>query len=69
MQMTSAAEVVAAGTTCRLLRPIRDREGRLRYEEHPRILRRITNLEREMFLVRFDDGATTFVFPDEIVPC
>jgi predicted thioredoxin/glutaredoxin len=67
--MTSAVETVVAGTACRLLRPIRDREGRLRYEEHPRILRRITNLEREMFLVRFDDGATTFVFPDEIVAC
>lgn len=69
MVTQSAAEMVAAGATCRLLRPIRDHEGRLRYEEHPRVLRRITNLEREMFLVRFDDGATTFVFRDEIVPC
>ena len=69
MEMTSSAMQVIAGAACRLLRPIRDREGRIRYEEHPRILRKITNLEREMFLVRFDDGATTFVFPDEIVAC
>ena len=67
--MSGTGGMLAAGTPCRLLRPIRDREGRLRYEERPRFLRRITNLEREMFLVRFDDGATTFVFPDEIASC
>jgi hypothetical protein len=69
MESESAAGLMVAGTTCRLLRPIRDHEGRIRFEERPQVLRRISNLEREMFLVRFDDGATTFVFPDEVVPC
>ncbi len=66
MELNSSA---LTGTLCRLMHPIRDREGRVRFEECPRILRKIINLEREMFLVKFDDGATTFVFPDEIAPC
>lgn len=54
---------------CMLLRPIRDREGRTRFGEQPRILREVHNLDRQMFLVEFEDGATTFVFPHEIAPC
>ena len=52
---------------CRLLRPVRDHEGRSRFGEKPKILREIDNLERKMFLVQFNDGATTFLFPDEVV--
>ena len=40
---------------CRLLRPIRDRAV---------ILREMVNLDRQMLLL--GDGATTFVFPEEI---
>jgi hypothetical protein len=54
------------GRRCRLLKPVRDREGRTRFDEHPTIVRRITNLDRNMYLVRFGDGATTFLFPDEV---
>ncbi len=54
------------GRRCRLLKPVRDHEGRTRFEEQPTILRRITNLDRNMYLVRFGDGATTFLFPDEV---
>lgn len=57
---------VQSENRCRLLRPIRDREGRARFREQPRILREMENLERHMFLVEFEDGATTFVFPHEI---
>jgi hypothetical protein len=54
------------GKTCHLRRPIRDRAGRSRFTETPVILRQILNLDRLMYLVKFADGATTFVFPDEI---
>lgn len=54
---------------CRLLRPIRDHEGRTRFGEQPRILRQVENLDRRMFLVQFEDGAETFVFPHEIALC
>jgi hypothetical protein len=30
-------------------------------------LRSVDNLGRRMLLVQFDDGATTFLFPDEVV--
>jgi len=49
-----------------LLKPVRDREGRSRFEERPRILREVNNLDRTMYLVQFEDGATTFVFPHEV---
>jgi len=29
-------------------------------------LRQIRNLDRSMYLVQFADGATTFLFPDEV---
>jgi len=51
---------------CRLLRPVRDHEGRIRFVERPIILQHIRNLDRSMYLVQFSDGATTFLFPDEI---
>jgi hypothetical protein len=65
MDSTNIEAVV--GRHCRLLRPVRDHEGRSRFEERPRIIREIDNLDRRMYLVRFDDGATTFLFPDEVV--
>jgi hypothetical protein len=51
---------------CRLLKPVRDREGRSHFRETPLILQEIWNLDRVMYLVRFDDGSTTLLFPDEI---
>jgi len=50
-----------------LLRPVRDHDGRSRFGEEPRILREVDNLNRRMYLVQFPDGATTFLFPDEVV--
>ncbi len=55
------------GRYCRLLKPVRDREGHSRFDERPRILREVRNLDRVMYLVRFADGTTTFVFPHEII--
>ena len=54
------------GRQCRLRRPIRDRSGRGRFQEMPIIVRELFNLDRHMYLVRFSDGATTFVFPHEV---
>jgi len=56
-----------AGRFCKLLRPVRDREGHFHFDERPRVLRELNNLDRHMYLVQFDDGATTFLFPDEVV--
>ena len=55
------------GRHCRLLKPVRDHEGRSRFNEEPRILREVNNLGRRMYLVEFSDGSTTFLFPDEVV--
>ncbi len=55
-----------AGKRCRLLKLIRDRNGRNRFKEQPLILREVNNLDRRMYLVRFDDGAMTYLFPDEL---
>ncbi|HYB90861.1 MAG TPA: hypothetical protein VEC38_07440 [Candidatus Binataceae bacterium] len=65
--MVSLDVEAVVGRNCRLLKPVRDREGRSRFTEKPRILREIDNLERRMYLVQFADGATTFLFPDEVV--
>lgn len=65
MESTNFEAVV--GRHCRLLKPVRDHEGQSRFNEKPRILRAVDNLGRRMFLVQFDDGATTFLFPDEVV--
>lgn len=62
---TSNAEAVV-GRHCNLLRPVRDKQGRTRFNEKPVILRQVNNLGRRMLLVQFDDGSTTFLFPDEI---
>jgi len=51
---------------CRLNAPVRDHDGRIHFQEHPRVLRKVSNLDRQMFLVQFEDGATTFLFPDEV---
>jgi hypothetical protein len=66
MHMESANLEAAIGRRCRLLKPVRDHEGLSRFSEKPRILRSVDNLGRRMFLVQFDDGATTFLFPDEV---
>jgi len=58
---------VVVGRQCRLLKPVRDHDGRTRFAEHPRILREVSNLDRRMYLVEFPDRATTFLFPDEVV--
>jgi hypothetical protein len=65
MMATTNSEAVV-GRNCRLLRPVRDHEGRSRFVERPRVLREVTNLGRHMYLVQFADGATTFLFPDEV---
>ena len=54
------------GRQCHLRRPIRDHSGRSRFQEMPVILREVFNLERHMYLVKFSDGATTFVFSNEV---
>jgi hypothetical protein len=54
------------GRYCLLLKPVRDREGKMRFSEKPRILREVNNLNRRMFLVEFSDGRTTFLFPEEV---
>ena len=51
---------------CRLLEQVRDHEGRIRFSEAVEIVKEIDNLGRHMYLVRFDDGSTTFVFPHEV---
>jgi hypothetical protein len=51
---------------CRLVKPVRDPSGKIRFGESAEIVREVDNLGRRMLLVRFDDGATTFLFPDEV---
>lgn len=51
---------------CRLLEQVRDHEGHIRFAEAVEIIKEIDNLGRHMFLVRFKDGGTTFVFPHEV---
>jgi len=52
---------------CQLALPIRDPSGRVRFRETPEIVREVdNNVGRRMLLVRFDDGATTFLFPHEV---
>jgi hypothetical protein len=66
MMISTTTEAVT-GKFCKLQKPVRDHEGRSRFSEQPRILREVNNLDRRMYLVQFDDGATTFLFPDEVV--
>lgn len=51
---------------CGLVRPIRNHNGKVRFNETPEVVREVDNLDRRMLLVRFDDGATTFLFPHEV---
>jgi hypothetical protein len=64
--MHCETESAGGARRCSLVGAIRDHEGRPRFHENPVILREVTNLGRLLYLVRFDDAATTFVFPDEI---
>jgi len=51
---------------CKLLEPVRDHEGHIRCAGSVEIVKEIDNLDRHMYLIRFEDGATTFVFPHEV---
>ena len=55
------------GRHCLLKRPVRDRDGVNHFNEKPKVLREVINLERRMFLVEFGDGSTTFLFPEEVI--
>lgn len=55
-----------SGKHCHLRWPIRDLAGHDHFHEDPVILREVDNLERQMYLVRFNDGDETFVFLDDI---
>jgi hypothetical protein len=54
------------GRYCTLKRPVRDHDGVNHFKERPKVLRQVVNLDRRMLLVEFDDGSTTFLFPDEV---
>lgn len=64
--MESPEQSISTARRCRLLRPIRDRQSRVHFGELPIILRELVNLGRQMLLVRFGEGSTTFVFPEEV---
>ncbi len=64
MQIEAVDHVV--GRHCLLKRPVRDRDGVSHFNEKPKVLREVINLDRRMFLVEFSDGSTTFLFPDEV---
>ncbi len=66
MEASTTTRFEVIGKICHLRKPIRDRAGRNRFTEAPVIVGEMTNLDRHMYLVKFADGATTFVFPDEI---
>lgn len=59
-------EAIQTEKRCRLVGLVRDTNGRVHFNEEPTIVREVNNLDRHMFLVRFDDGATTFLFPHEV---
>jgi len=52
----------------RLAGPVRDHIDRVHFREQPTILQEVNNLDRQMFLVQFDDGATTFLLAHEVAP-
>jgi len=64
--ISDATIETVVGRQCRLLKPVRDHQGRTRFGESPRIVRELINLGRRMYLVEFEDRATTFLFPNEI---
>lgn len=59
-------EATTSTQYCKMVAPVRDSSGRIRFEQ-PRVLREVSNLDRRMFLVQFEDGGTTFLFPDEVI--
>jgi hypothetical protein len=61
------AQNFVAQRRCQLVRPIRDRNGTVRFRESPEVLRELDNLGRRMLLVRFTDGATILLFPHEVI--
>ena len=63
---TTTATHIPKRRYCRLLEPVRDHEGHIRFAESVEVVKEIDNLDRHMYLVRFEDGATTFVFPNEV---
>ncbi len=65
METLNSASVV--GRHCRIIGSVRDSQGRGRFNEEPLIVREVDNLGRHMYLVQFDDGSTTFLFPSEVV--
>ncbi len=65
MEGTSTETMI--GRHCRLLSPVRDRQGLSHFNEQPLILGELVNLGRHMYLVQFEDGSTTFLFPHEVV--
>jgi hypothetical protein len=64
--MDNLESELVVGKHCKLLKPVRDKQGRNRFEEQPKIIREVNNLDRRMFLVEFADGSTTFLFPEEV---
>jgi hypothetical protein len=66
--MKSREQSLGVARSCRLLRPIRDRRSQVHFGEIPIILRELVNLDRQMLLVQFGDGSTTFVFPEDFRP-
>lgn len=54
------------GKRVKLLVPVRSSNGKEYFKEHPTIIRIVENLERTMYYVRWDDEASTFLFPDEV---
>lgn len=64
MENIVSEEIV--GRRCLLLKPVRDHQGVAHFNEKPVIVRELNNLDRRMFLVKFADGHTTFLFPEEV---
>ncbi len=64
--MVTMNQESVVGRHCRLVRPVRDSQGRGRFNEEPVIVKEVENLGRHMYLVKFDDGSTTFLFPSEV---
>jgi hypothetical protein len=65
--MDTGAAGAVVGRYCLLKRPIRDRQGVIHFNEKPRIVRQVVNLDRLMLLVEFNDGSTMFLFPEEVI--
>lgn len=64
--INSITDPVSGHVFVTLREPIRDHEGKIRFNEKPELVKEINNLDRVMYLVRFLDGATTYLYKDEI---